>query len=518
MPGPGVDLGDERGLDLLGRAQEAGLRNICQCHLRLLAAGAFGLQNNMSRDTICRRLEAVYRHRDNLQEFKRSNAGWFRRDRRPAVPEDSLGVFLYVPLSNTRFGFNEVQVFERFAGEESWQVWQKDGTINVERLFWYLNLSDFRRMIDIEFAVYRHHHRTPQGAPRLGWRRNMFYSLIQQLVRQDPGYYGLHAAARPDKAWRLISYPYITKDTDTDGDTTGFLHIDLGLDNYLKDERGGSRLTSSLSLDDERKDGCTLVVKGFQRHLGQWIKKLQRRRGRGFGFTTNCNNDVYRAEDRALWGEPEPVPCQAWGVRITLPQLIHGSTTKSVRQRRTILPWFTAICDNHEDLEIGCVRWSELRRCHLDLEVPARDAGGQGWRFGAPKERFLGSEVLGSSSALGDALVGRRMWTDPSVLRERDLLLGSNCQTAMEYVNAVRNRLVEQYRKAFEIMVRNEIQSFGPASYFKTVKAQEAGFPWLQQLIESLHSSTVLPAAGQVTKRKRMPERMSQRNVRCRKR
>ena len=71
----------------------------------------------------------------------------------------------------------------------------------------------------------------------------------------------------------------------------------------------------------------------------------------------------------------------------------------------------------HEKLEIlGCLSWSEIRQCHLDLEVPGRDPSGYGPRLGAPKERFGGSVVLGSTSALGDALVGCWKWTDVEVI------------------------------------------------------------------------------------------------------
>jgi hypothetical protein len=44
----------------------------------------------------------------------------------------------------------------------------------------------------------------------------------------------------------------------------------------------------------------------------------------------------------------------------------------------------------------------------MDLGVLARDHSGYGLRLGVPKERFGGSVVLGSTSSLGDALVGRR--------------------------------------------------------------------------------------------------------------
>ncbi|KAH0561999.1 hypothetical protein GP486_003293 [Trichoglossum hirsutum] len=113
------------------------------------------------------------------------------------------------------------------------------------------------------------------------------------------------------------------------------------------------------------------------------------------------------------------------GIRITLPQLIHGSTPKSVR------PWFMCIDEDYEQLEIpDCACWSDVRDCRLDLEAPERDPSGYGHRLGVPKGRFWGSVVPGSSSALGDALLGRRKWTGVEVLRERNLLLGSDCQAA----------------------------------------------------------------------------------------
>jgi hypothetical protein len=62
-------------------------------------------------------------------------------------------------------------------------------------------------------------------------------------------------AARPDKLSALISYAYSAKDTGSHGEPTGFLHLDLDIKAYGKDGRGGNRLTSSLSLDDEKADG-----------------------------------------------------------------------------------------------------------------------------------------------------------------------------------------------------------------------------------------------------------------------
>ena len=475
FPGPGVRLPDEEGLALVREARKgAGLPGLCQRHLRLLAAGGLGLLNNKTQEVLCWRLKQVYLHRTRLPQLRQKKPKWFRAGSRAVTTQDLLGTFRFPPVQRPAFDFDPAPVLERFGGAGSWEAWQRDGTINVPGLFAYLGQEDVKGMIDQEFLVYRHHHRTPEGKPRLGWLRNMYYSLIQQLVRQDPAYYALTAAARPDRGWRLISYPYITKNTGKKGEATGFLHMDLNLEAYLRDGSGGNRLTSSVSIDDEDELGCTVAVKGFHHHIQAWHGRLLQRGWGGGGLTTNCSQ-IYTAEDRAQWGEPVPVPCPAWGVRLSLPQLIHGSSKASVRRRRTILPWYMLVDGEHKELEAkGCLGWSEVRQCHLDLEVPRLDPSGYPHKMGAPTGRFGGAVVLGSTSALGDALVGRRKWTDPQVQRERDLVLGRDGVAALAYVKQVRGQLVEQYRAGFEWMKQTELEGFGEVSYFAKRAAREA--------------------------------------------
>jgi hypothetical protein len=88
--------------------------------------------------------------------------------------------------------------------------------------------------------------------------RNMYHSSIQQLIYQDPVLWALTAAARPDKHWRLIAYPYNAKSV-VSGQKTGFLHMDLNLKRYQSKGLGKNMIQSSVSLTDENIRGCTLV-------------------------------------------------------------------------------------------------------------------------------------------------------------------------------------------------------------------------------------------------------------------
>jgi hypothetical protein len=61
----------------------------------------------------------------------------------------------------------------------------------------------------------------------------MVHSIIQLVVRQDPQYYMLSAAARPDANYRLISYPYYVADKKA-GESTFFRHVDLSPGRYVE--------------------------------------------------------------------------------------------------------------------------------------------------------------------------------------------------------------------------------------------------------------------------------------------
>ena len=92
---------------------------------------------------------------------------------------------------------------------------------------------------------------------------------------------------------------------------------------------------------------------------------------------------------------------------------------------------------------------------------------GQGFIHGKPEFGFPAATKLDSSSAIGDALVGARLWTDPNVLQERDILLGSDDDGARRLVNSIRSRLVENYKQACKVSMNEERKVYGDKSYFR---------------------------------------------------
>lgn len=160
-----------------------------------------------------------------------------------------------------------------------------DGNVVVKGVFnWIVKDEELMAMVDVEFEMYEHHLWKQNGKSNLGWAKNMWHSLVQQAVRQDPVIYTLHVAARGDGNWWLVSYPYYTRLARAT-DSTGFKHIDINLSWLISSGSGRNLVQSAVSLDDESEGDCTLVVPGFHKHIQSWWEKVKARGDAKVGWT-----------------------------------------------------------------------------------------------------------------------------------------------------------------------------------------------------------------------------------------
>jgi len=319
-------LEDHAALGILAAAHQLGgvdaLTGFCHAHLHRLVA-TIGLKNSFlgsSSESLTVRARACFKHRHRLSEIRYRHCDWFVKECQNNDIRGRLGAAKYGVVPMPSFTIDPQKIFKRFASIQYWEDFQRDGTVNVSGVFSYLwDAADISDMIDAEFDLY-HHHYYADGNPgkRLGWARNMWYSLIQQIARQDPMYYCLMAASRPNRNWKLISYPYYTKDTETE-ESTGFTHLDLNLRNFIKTGKGGNIVQGALALTDETDRNCTVLVPGFQDYIREWWNDLTAREmGDTTGSTTNLKG-LYTPADRKKYGEFQPVPCKRGDIRITLP-------------------------------------------------------------------------------------------------------------------------------------------------------------------------------------------------------
>ena len=100
--------------------------------------------------------------------------------------------------------------------------WEEEGSIVVDCFDWWSRLEysgdeaklrgmTLTKVVLEEFDMYLAHLRMINQKPNYGWLRNMYYSLSQQVMRQDPLYFTIYCTLRPDQNTNLVSYPYYAK-------------------------------------------------------------------------------------------------------------------------------------------------------------------------------------------------------------------------------------------------------------------------------------------------------------------
>ena len=117
--------------------------------------------------------------------------------------------------------------------------------------------------------------------------------------------------------------------------------------------------------------------------------------------------------------------------------------------------------------------WQELSMYHTTMLPPTQGVGGNAAIHSRPKTRFPPAVHMPSSSALCDALIGRRPWTDPQVLEERDIVLGTDDELALKYIRKTRVRLMENFLYSSHILEQNERRMYGENSFFAILPEED---------------------------------------------
>ena len=156
----------------------------------------------------------------------------FRKAYKPLVLFNSLELYKFIYNLVLRFSYNRETLLNQIIILNNQEVWQQEGSIvlNIFKQQWDFSIL---AIINKEIYIYYYYQYLINRQPNYSQLRIMVYSLCQQLIRQDPQYYCLYYALRPNSQWRLISYPYYTKFA-IKGDSTAFRHININIPLLLK--------------------------------------------------------------------------------------------------------------------------------------------------------------------------------------------------------------------------------------------------------------------------------------------
>ncbi|KAJ5107262.1 hypothetical protein N7456_003937 [Penicillium angulare] len=331
-------------------------------------------------------------------------------------------------------------------------------------------------MIHDEFDMYEHHYREQSRYSHLGWQRNMWFSIIQQLIRMDIGYYMANVFFRPDHAWRLVSFPYYTKNTKA-GESTLFRHIDINVNiwNLLETDRGANGLQRSVSLTNEDAKNSTEILPGMHdlSKLREWWEDIVGAPEDTDDFVQGMKPWMWTTEHAQMFNTDwQKEICQAGDVRLSLPTIPHGSTCNATITRRSILPWYVAVQADLTTLETPeSGSWEEISAAHRDMMGAPKTPSGLSSALHSPVDiPFPASIRLPPQSQIANCIIGCDRWTYPLVHEELDVLFGINEKAATALVDKLRVAAREQYCEAFWDMRRMKMKLYGSSSYFYRVE------------------------------------------------
>ncbi|MCJ1269402.1 hypothetical protein MMC22_009294 [Lobaria immixta] len=345
-----------------GNGLSARLDRMCGRHFRCLAT-FMGLQvQGWSNVELKPRVLHYWACRKDLSSLKEKELPvWFSRNGRSTIDNDRLGFRARWAkqkdfLKSVTVHQAEVIVTE-LCGPHAWSI-TVDGHYE----------ADIGKEMDDEFNLYLHHIQERNGQSNQGWSRVMYHSLTQQIVRQDLEYWSLCASLCTDGNPPMVSYPYYTKHAMM-GESTEFRHINLNVPRFLVDGDGANAIQGSMSLDDETPTSCTEVLLGFHHHLDSWWTKVEAR-GQATNGEVHDLSTIWTKEDEEEYGPFSAVPCQRGGVRVTRPDIPHGSTATVLPDgacRRTVLPWFVGVQADNLTLDNPAGgTWRDLLHAHVE--------------------------------------------------------------------------------------------------------------------------------------------------------
>ncbi len=123
-----------------------------------------------------------------------------------------------------------------------------------------------------DMCLYHQHERNDQL--NKSWLKTMFYSLSQQIIKQDIEYWTLYACLCLNLNTQLVFYLYYVKYVLLN-DSTFFYHIDMNVFKYLKDEYKSNIILEFVSLNDKNIYDYTEIMSEFHKHIENWWKKIE---------------------------------------------------------------------------------------------------------------------------------------------------------------------------------------------------------------------------------------------------
>jgi hypothetical protein len=430
-------------------------------------AGHLGLRTDgISDDVLYKRLEHLERHKYDIGDVKANDDtySWFE-------PEFRLSRFIRELNPTTGLEFDADWIQGGYGVDQA--SWEQNGYfVPRQGANWWAEVPGLQKLVAEEMAMYRHHNRQEDTST---WALNdCIYSVTQQLMRQDVSSYALHVGVRPDKCWRLCSYPSHAKCVPKCRAVES-MSVDINIHKFYLEGRGRSMVMSHSALVSEDDRGGLVMARAVYRSSREWAAQLEKKGLELTGPVHHLTPEYLPLDMLKLLNCGLRKVEAAFGDTIFhRPAVPYGTSGKVNGTMVWASPCYVAVQDDYETLEFPeSITWSELSAAHRDMISPKNGPTGEPLTQGVIRCAFPASVSLTGLGPLSEALVGRQRWFASDVIDQRNQLFDP--KHSQRFIDDWRAVAAKKALEAFANAELIERHVFGDNSYYyqKEVAARD---------------------------------------------
>ena len=319
-----------------------------------------------------------------------------------------------------------------------WSSWEETGLLHIPAFFTYMEEHGIFNRVRNALTRYA-------SDDKYQLISQQCYELICQMIQQDPAYYAIVVACRPDKNWRLIHRPgHYYQDTHASRHGEIFHALRPSDAEYSATDGSTSNIQSTIMLPTFSPLHVVNFVPGSHQETA-WQSEMR---------------------TPSSFSSPKCITMQPGDLILTMPNLLRCSQT--FKSPALLNMSQSGVDDDFATLEDGGGTWTRLAIIQNYKEMGMQYLGAKE-RLDIPTH-FQGctrnESRLDSASALGEALMGRREWKDRKVIYQRNIVLGTDDDAALRFVNKVRDYLASEFHETLDLI---EECHQGSGKFLKTI-------------------------------------------------
>ncbi|KAI9640311.1 hypothetical protein NHQ30_011361 [Ciborinia camelliae] len=371
-----------------------------------------------------------------------------------------LGALKFFPTQNSHA--QPIQNERLFPEGQGWH--------RTAKHFQYLQDSGLMSSIHQEVQYWKFHQRSFGDEENKvdGAMRNTYFSLIQQLVRQDPAYYRLSVQARSDGSTNLISYPHYSRYFSKEQDIQ-FIFVECSRGrNAIRDEAVfwfEHTPPTTTTTDDFLEVGN---LKPEAPEIKTYIQQIQGATGPTLAFQELNSEDLVQIQSKlgkgVPWVSPDLQHTDVLHSSMMIP--ISYDCRMAMFSRFSVSAAYVAIIEGGQLVETG-ETYEAIVQSHRRLIPPDTPRYEEEYGLYHVSHAMPTVVELTGLGALSDALVGRLPWSSPLVQREKAIVLAGGPEFEA-YYSKWKEVACQQYAKCFKLMQELDKELFADRSFFSS--------------------------------------------------